>query len=109
MDLNRMHQRLIELGEDWADKNSSADLLEESRKSVRAQIAMHYMTEAKTAAKAEMMAEADDGYVEHVKAMVEARRKANLAKVNYEAAKTWIELSRTKEATRRTELQTLGG
>lgn len=107
--LDHVHARLVALGTDWAEKDAAAQLLDETRRSVRAQIAMSYMVEAKTAAKAELMAEADERYVDHVKAMVEAKRKSNIARVNFDAAKAWLELLRTKEASRRAELQALRG
>ena len=39
--------------------------------------------------------------------MVEARRKANQAKVEFEGIKTHMNLTRTYEATRRAEMQML--
>ena len=108
-DLDKIIHRLQTLGKDWAEKEAAASWLEESRKTVRAQMAVDYIREAGSAAKAELLAEADPIYKEHLKVMVEARKTANIAKVNYEAGKTWVELSRTKEATKRAELKALGG
>jgi hypothetical protein len=98
-------ERIVERGADWADKEHAASLLEETRKSVRAQIAIKNFADAGSAAKAELVAEASPEYVEHVTAMVVARKVANLAKVQYEAGKTWIDLIRSQEASRRAEMQ----
>jgi hypothetical protein len=103
-DINQIRQRLVDLGEEWADVSAAADLLEETRKSVRAQIALKYLPEAKTGNKAELMAEADSEYMTHIANMVDARRKANIAKVRYDASKTWCDMLRTQESTRRTEM-----
>lgn len=92
------------LGHEWADCEAAASLLEETRKSVRAQFAMEFYKEAGSSAKAELMAEADARYVEHLTKQVAARRLANIARVNFDAHKAWIELVRSAEASRRAEM-----
>lgn len=111
MDLNidEIYTRMVKRGEAWAELNAAADLLEESRKSVRAQYAMEHMPTAKSLNKAELMAEADTRYQDHIKAMVEARKKANLAQVHYKASQVWADLLRSQESTRRAEMQNLKG
>lgn len=96
--------RLTTLGHDWADKEAAASVLEETRKSLRSQIALKFLAETGAANKAEMMAEATQEYIDHLKSMVEARRHANIADVNYSAARVWVDLLRTKEATKRAEM-----
>jgi hypothetical protein len=92
---------LVARGEQWADLESAASLLEESRRAVRAQIALKFMSEAGSVSKAEIMAEADPLYLAHVTTMVEARRKANIARVNYDTGRVFVELLRSKESTER--------
>jgi capsular polysaccharide biosynthesis protein len=46
-------------------------------------------------------------YKEHVTKMVEARRRANQAKVEFEGIKTHMNLTRTYEASRREEMKML--
>lgn len=92
------------LGHEWADRECAASLLEETRKSVRAQLAVEFLKDAGSAAKAELMAEADDKYVDHLNKMVAARKAANIARVNFDAHKAWIELVRSAEASRRAEM-----
>lgn len=94
-------ERLVQAGEDWADKDAAATLLEETKKSVLAEIKAK--AGAKSDAAAETIALCDKGYKEHIKSMVEARRVANRAKVRYDSAKTLAELRRSEEATRRAE------
>lgn len=96
--------KLADAGREWADKESAASLLEETRKSVRAQLACGYFEEAGSAAKAELKAEADTRYIDHVKAMVEARKQANIARVNYDSGRIWTDLVRTIEASKRAEM-----
>lgn len=102
-----LRQRLVDLGEDWADKDAAASLLEETRKTLLAQLAAGVRASVKSQAEAENYALAHYDYNGHVEAMVEARRVANRAKVNYDAAKVWVEMARTAEATRRTEMRML--
>ena len=102
IDPNEIHRRFVKLGEEWSDKEAAASLLEESRRSVRAEI-MRQSNE-KTIAAAEAFAEASIRYKEHVISMVEARRAANKAHVNFKAVTVWIELTRSVESTKRAEM-----
>ena len=97
-------QKLLEHGAAWADKNAGADLLEETRRTLRSQIAMKFLPDAGSVAKAEMMAEATVEYIEHVKAMVEARRLANRARAQYDTDRAFIEMIRSQESTKRAEM-----
>ena len=103
IDPNKIHANLVKLGEEWADKESAASLLEETRRNVRAEI-MRQSNE-KTVAAVEAFAEASIRYKEHVISMVEARRIANRAHVNYKAAQVWVEVERSAESTRRAEMR----
>jgi membrane-bound lytic murein transglycosylase MltF len=102
IDPHTLHQRLVDLGEDWADKDAAANLLEETRKSVLAEISRQ--ADGKSMSEREAIALATDAYREHLAEMVEARRIANRAKVNYDAARAWIDITRTVEATKRQEM-----
>ncbi len=103
LDVDRIYQKLLESGNEWADKQSAADLLEETRKIVLSEQII--AAGAKSHALSETMALASPEYKEHVVAMNSARRAANRARVNYEAVKTLTELRRSEEATRRAESQ----
>ncbi len=97
-----LHARLVNLGETWSDANAAADLLEETKKSVLAEIARGMNFDSRI--EREEAALASKAYKDHIDGMVDARRIANRARVNYEAAKMWIELARSVESTRRAEL-----
>jgi hypothetical protein len=103
IDPHTLHQKLVDLGEDWADKDAAANLLEETRKSILAELCRQ--SEGKSMSERETNALSMDAYREHLAEMVEARRIANRAKVNYDAARAWIDITRTVEATKRQEMR----
>jgi hypothetical protein len=102
IDPDEIHARIVKLGEAWADAESAASAYEETRRSVRAEI-MRQSNE-KSMVAAEAFAEASIRYKEHIISMVEARRIANRAHVNYKAAQVWVDMCRSVESTRRAEL-----
>ena len=93
---DQLYHALTEAGNDYADKDSAASLLEHTRKSVRASLANG--CEEKAVAAKELFAEAHPDYMNHVKMMTDARRDALKAKVKYHGIQTWIELKRSIEA-----------
>lgn len=103
IDPNEIHERLRISGEEWAELDAAANLLEETKKPLRAKL----MNEsgAPTMAKAEVIAESSDTYLEHVESMVEARKQATIARVRYDSAKMWAELVRSQEATNRAQMR----
>lgn len=103
-DPNRMAHQLREHGLDWADKDAAASVFEETRKTLRSQIALQHLPTAGSVSKAEMIAEATAEYIEHVKSMVEARRVANRARVLFDSDRAFIDLTRSQESSRRAEM-----
>jgi len=102
MDPEKIALRLQELGNAYAEAEYAASLLEESRRSIKAQVASEKYKELNmTASRAETEAEASSIYKEHIESMCKARRDANIAKINLEACRTWIELLRTSAANER--------
>jgi len=102
LDPDKIYHTLLEAGQDWADKESAADLLEETKKVVLADMQSR-QGEAKSVAAAEALALCKPQYLEHLKAMTEARRVANRARVQYDSLKALMELRRSQESTRRAE------
>jgi hypothetical protein len=102
MDLNEIHAKLVNAGETWADEDAAASILEETKKTVLSQLKT--MSKGGSDAARETEALASNGFQDHISNMVEARRKANRAKVAYESMKTWVELWRTKAANERAEM-----
>lgn len=102
IDAEEIFTRIVKAGEDWADAEAAASMLEEARKSVLAKL-MNEAAATSIAGK-EMMALADEQYEAHIKAMVTARKAANKARVRYDSAKVLAELRRSEESTRRAEM-----
>ena len=98
---DELHHRVVHLGEEWAEANAAADLLEESKRSVLAEISQGA---SGGVAERERVGLASEKYLSHITAMIAARRKANIARVHYDAAKAWIEMARSMESTRRAEM-----
>lgn len=101
MNAEEIHLRLVTAGEEWADLDAAASLLEETRKSVLAEL-MNKADGSMAARESEALAE--PAYKLHVTNMVAARKASNRARVRYDSAKAWTELVRTQEATRRAEM-----
>lgn len=99
MDIDAIFRKLESAGEDFADKESAASLLEETRKTLLAQLKTMSKQGSDAARETEALASA--GYLDHVTKMVEARREANKAKIRYEAMRVWVELRRTEAANER--------
>lgn len=87
------------MGEAWANTQAAAEILEETKKTLIAQLSLQ-CNEKSIAAK-EMFAYAHPDYTEHLQAMNAARKDANKHKVRYESAKVWAELKRTEAANER--------
>lgn len=100
-DPDQIAHDLERTGHDWADKNAAAQLLEDTEKSILAEITADARPGCKSQAEAETMARASTRYRNHIMEMVGARKQANRARVSYEALKTKIELQRTVAANER--------
>lgn len=105
IDPTEIVERLRLRGEDWADKNAAAELLEETKSTLLATIATQSMRDGASAAKAELEAKATEAYADHLEKMVEARRHANRARVAYDSGRVFAELLRTKAATERSQME----
>ena len=101
-DVDRLYADLLETGETWADAQAAADLLTETRKPLLAELATQAMEKSEAAR--ERLALAAPTYYQHVVKMVDAQHAANRAKVRYVAVQTLAEMLRTKESTRRAEM-----
>ena len=118
-DPERLTEQVTTLGEEWADKDAAASSLEETRKSMLANVLLDYINPASAPSvdgkaprgmpisQAEHRALSDPRYETHLELMVAARREANIARVRYDMGKMRIELHRSQMATARQELRTL--
>ena len=98
-DPNVLHERLVSVGREWAQLDGDARHRENSDKSVFSQI--YLSVEGKTVDERKAKAYAHPDYLMHLDRMTEARTKANLAKVEYDGAKAWLDVCRTQEASNR--------
>ena len=103
--VNATTERLIEVGETWCDLDAAASALEEVRKSVLGTLVLEGIAGGMAANKAEHAAYASDEYRQHVAGMVEARRKANRARVRWDVGRTHADLMRSVESTKREEMR----
>lgn len=103
-DPHKIAERYRNDGWTWADKDGAASLLEETRKTLRSQIALKFLPDAGSVSKAEMNAEATEEYIIHVRNMVDARTQANRARAQFDADRAFIDLIRSQESTKRAEL-----
>lgn len=103
MDANELFHKLTVAGNDWADKQAAYNILEDTKNAVLAQLMLK--SQATSVAAKEIEAKASKEFTEHVKNTQEAMKAALKAKVQYESIKTWIDLKRSEEATRRAEMK----
>lgn len=96
-----IYERLRMAGEDWVDKDAAANLLEETKKTVLAELMGGFQG---SSAERERNALADSAYRLHLTKMNAARKEANRAKVKYDSMKVLAEMRRTQESTRRHEM-----
>ena len=104
IDPNAIYHKLQVAAEEWADLDGKASLLEETKKTIAAQLTLEQIRKGDTAKAAECAALSSFEYGNHVSAMVEARRLANRAKGRLEAARAWFDAVRTVESTKRAEM-----
>lgn len=97
-------RELVGSGERWADLDGKARLLEETAKTVLAQLVNEEIQGGSSVAKAETVARSSEKYRTHVEAMCIARTEANRARVRYDSAKALFEARRTVAATLRQEM-----
>jgi|SRR6185369_5679495 len=94
-----IHEKLVTLGEAWAEAQAAAELLEENKKPLLSQLSVE-CNESSAAAK-EAFALRHPDYKKHLDIMVKSRKAANKARVRYDSAKVWVDLLRTLNANER--------
>ncbi len=95
-------------GEDWADKESAAALLEDCKSTVMAQ--RQTMLGDIPVNRAEQQVKASPDWEEYIRSCVEARHQANLAKIRLEALRIEFSTWNNNQANERAEFKmTMGG
>lgn len=115
-DPHKLTSEVALLGEDWADKDAAASCLEESKKTLLAQVTVEFMSHGISGAlgekpkpmpvsQAELRALADPRYEQHLDMMVLARQESNRTRVRYDMGRMRLELMRSLQATMRNEIR----
>jgi len=99
IDPNEIHEKLVTLGEEWADAQAAAELLEETKKPLLSQLSTECNEQSAAAKEAFALRHPD--YRKHIEIQVKARKAANKAKVRFDGAKVWVDLLRTQNANER--------
>lgn len=103
-DPDRIYHNIVTAGDEYVDKEAAASLLEETRKTVLAELVNSLPTGMSMAAR-ESHALADAVYKLHLTNMVSARKEANRAQMRYRAVQVLAEMRRSQESTRRAEMR----
>ncbi len=107
----RVAHQVLAAGSRWVQLNHAAKLLEKTERTVLSQLTNQVRAADSNLSRreAEDLARASPEFENHVFAMLEARREADLARVTWLAAQAQIDAMRTAEATRRAEIHAFGG
>lgn len=106
LDPDRIRDRLVAVGEEWADKKSAYEALDDLTKTVLAEITTNYLPPVGASkAEAEIRALCDKTYKEHLASKAAARKAWLKAEVTWKTGLLWAELRRSKESTIREEMR----
>jgi hypothetical protein len=95
-----------EAGERWAECEAAAAILEETKTAIMAQ--RQAMLGDIPVNRAEQIVKASPDWYEHIEKIVEARRVANLAKIELEVIRMRFQEFSNKEANARLEMKMVG-
>ena len=102
-DPEKIYNLVLSSGETWVDCEAAANILEETKSIVLAELINQQPAGLGVAAK-ENAAKADPIYRLHITNMVTARKEANRARVKYKSAEMLAELRRSQESSKRAEM-----
>ena len=102
---DEIYAKVSQAGEEWADKKSAYEALDDNTKSVLADIIADYMDTQLTRSESETRALASSVYKDHLAQKQAARRAWLKATVLYDSLKMLAELRRSEESTKRAEMQ----
>jgi hypothetical protein len=97
-------QRLVEFGDDCAEKEAAAKLLEDSKHSVLSKIKLQFVGQEKSDAARETLARASDEFNEHLKQMCDAKEAAQKARVRYNAQDMFCRLRQTQHSLKKAQM-----
>jgi len=102
-----LSERYRVAGEDWADKEAAAQLLEDMKSAIMAQ--RQLMLGDIPVNKAEQSVKASKEWTGYINNIIEARKVANYAKINLEVRRMEYYEQQGKDANQRSEMRMLGG
>lgn len=107
LDSDKMYQKLLEVGEAYADTKAAYQALDSASKSVLADLTQGYRDNgaAGSVVAAETMALRSQLYRDHLASVAVAHKSFLRAEVKYDSLKTLIELRRSEESSRRAEMR----
>jgi hypothetical protein len=104
-DPDAIYREVTAAGERWADFKAAYEALDDSTKSVLADIQGRYLDGKTTKAEAERLALSARDYRDHLAAVAKARKEWLMAQVRYDGLKMLAEMRRSQESTRRAEMR----
>ena len=104
IDPDAIFTEVLAAGNDWADKKSAFEALDDNSKSVLADITGRYMEGKTSRTEAERYALASKDYKEHLADVSKARKEWLIAQVRDDCLKMLSELRRSQESSRRAEM-----
>lgn len=100
---DKIHEKLVRAGHDWSEAEAIAELMEETKRIVISQLAAE-CTESSMTAK-EAYAHRHPEYKAHIEKMVNARKMANKARVEWISGQKWADLKQTQSANDRATMR----
>ena len=105
LEVNEIYTQVVKAGEEWADKKSAYEALDDVTKSILADITSNFLDGKMSKTEAEMRALASGDYKNHLASVKAARRAWLMAQVKYDSVRLLAELRRSEESTRRQEMR----
>lgn len=104
LDPDKIYHEVSTAGEEWADRKSAYEALDDNTKSVLAELMSNFMDGKTSKAEAEMRALASGDYKNHLASLQAARKAWLRSQVRYDSLKMLSELRRSQESSRRAEM-----
>lgn len=105
-DPDKIHDRLVTVGDVWADAKAAYEALDDLTKTVLAEITSNYLPPVcSSKTEAETRGLCDRKYKEHLAAKDHFRKEWLRAEVRWKTGLMWADLRRSKESTVREEMR----
>lgn len=105
LDPDKIRDRLVGVGDEWADKKAAFEALDDVTKTILADVTLNHLPNCASKAEAETRALSDRIYKDHLAAKAAARKEWLKAEVRWKTGMMWVELRRSRESTLRAEMR----